>query len=90
MTYKQKPLTLAQQRAHRAALKGFRGDNTAYVTRKVTKAACGNVDVVAPLKVRAFAVDTLDLNDWTNDREFMRELSDKRWNGFLMEARNAR
>lgn len=62
---------------------------SSYVTRKVTKAACSNVDVVAPLKVRAFTVDTLDLNEWTNNREFMRELSDKRWNDHIMGARNA-
>jgi hypothetical protein len=72
MQYKQKPLTQAQQRAHRIALKGLRSDNASYVTRKVTR-GIGNVEHFVPRRDQS--CETKSLN-------FM--VTGKRWNGEAM------
>lgn len=52
--FKQKPLTQAQQRGFRAALKGFVPSHSNYVTRKVTRQVCRDVARFQPLNADMF------------------------------------
>lgn len=54
MKYKQKPLTLAQQRAFRATLKGYVPSHASYVTRKVTRQVCRDIARFQPLSADMF------------------------------------